>query len=198
MTNPDDIDRWSDRLAGRSAPGVPDEDGAEALRRSIRAADESARAEGAQDRVGLERLTRRLEAEGLLAPAAAPAAHARRLRPWFAAAATVAAIAVGLRLYSPAPDVGSPATGTPGVEKPRGFSGVVKQSVPDVEAAAVRVTAELAALGLQARRAPSDGRVVLEVDVSADQLQAYGDWVAPRGGRAGEPGTYRIILEPVP
>jgi len=196
----DDIERWSEELAGRRTPGVPDVDGTRALRGSIREVDASARASGAQERIGLERVLRRLESEGLLqappdAPGARTAARSRRLRPWLAIAATIAALAVGVRLFLPQPGVEPGPSKPPIVERPRGYAGVIKQSVADPQAEAATATRELSALGLQPRPVPAQGRVILEVDVAEDRLEAYRGWAEPRGGRVGETGIYRIIFE---
>lgn len=196
MASEDDIQRWGDELAGRSVPDGSDPEGTAALRRAVRAEDGLVRDAGAADRVGLERLMRRLESEGLLgAPARAPAARPGSLRPWLAAAATLAAVAIGLRLLPPTGVEPQPPTP---IEKPRGFAGVLKQSVPDPAAAAARALAELTALGLPAREVPGEGRRIVEVDVGADQLDAYRGWAEPRGGRVAGPGRYRIILEAAP
>jgi len=193
----DDIERWSEELAGRRPPGISDVEGTGALRGSIRAQDASARASGAQDRTGLERMLRRLESEGLLqAPADVPnAGRSHRLRPWLALAATVAALAVGVRLFLPQPGVEPGPSNLPAVEKPRGYAGVIRQSVADPQAEAAAATRELSALGLQPRPVPAQGRIILEVDVAEDRLEAYRGWAEPRGGRVGETGLYRIIFE---
>jgi hypothetical protein len=81
------------------------------------------------------------------------------------------------------------------VETARGFAGVVKQAVPDPETAANTVERELRALGLAPQRAPAAGRVIVEVDVTQSHLDAFHEWVTPRGGRATAPGRYRVILE---
>lgn len=198
MASEDDIDRWSEELAGRRAPGAPDTDGTGALRRSIRAEDAVLQSAGAQDRVGLERLLRRLENEGLLGAASAPRpSRSRSFGPWLAAAATVAALAIGIRLL-PTPGVTPQPTPPTPVEKPRGFAGVIKQSVPDPAAAATAATGELVALGLQPRDAAADGRRIVEVDVDAAHLDAFRGWAEPRGGRVNDTGRYRLIFEPGP
>ncbi len=198
MASEDDIDRWSEELAGRRAPGAPDPDGTGALRRSIRAEDAVLQSAGAQDRVGLERLLRRLENEGLLGAASAPRpSRSRSFGPWLAAAATVAALAIGIRLL-PTPGVTPQPTPPTPVEKPRGFAGVIKQSVPDPVAAATVATGELVALGLQPRDVAADGRRIVEVDVDAPHLDAFRGWAEPRGGRVDESGRYRLIFEPGP
>lgn len=197
MAQQEDIDRWSEEIAGRRAPGVPDVDGAEALRGAIRAEDARAAAEGAHDRVGLERLQRRLESEGLLDAARPPAAaHSRRMRPWLAAAATVAALAIGIRLFMPQPGVEPGTANPPGIERPRGFEGVLKQAVPDTEAAASNARQELQALGLDVSQPPAEGRIILEVDVGPEKLDAYRAWAEARGGRVNGAGRYRVIFEP--
>ena len=197
MATDDDIDRWSEELAGRRAPGASDTDGTGALRRSIRAEDAVLQSAGAQDRVGLERLLRRLETEGLLGATAPPTRRSRSFGPWLAAAATVAALAIGIRLLPP-PGVTPQPTPPAPVEKPRGYAGVIKQSVPDPAAAAVAAAGELVALGLQPRDVPADGRRIVEVDVDAAHLDAFRGWAEPRGGRVNDTGRYRLIFEPGP
>jgi hypothetical protein len=197
----DDIDDWSARVAGRGdAAGPPD--GVHELRKAIRRADEDTARTGAGDRVGLARLLRRLENEGLLeraAPVTAPSVSGPRRAPlWLAAVASVALAVVGLKLLMPSiePGPGEPPPPLPPVETSRGFAGVVKQVVPDPEVAAAEVERELAGLGLAPRRAPAAGRVIIELDVTPDRLDAFHGWVTPRGGRATVPGRYRVILEP--
>ena len=200
MTTDHDIDDWSARVAGRGdAAGPPD--GVPELRSAIRRADAETARTGADDRVGLARLLRRLESEGLLertAPAAvAPGSRSKRTPVWLAAAASVTLAVVGLTLLMPSTDPvpGEPPP-LPPVETSRGFAGVVKQAVPDPETAATAVERELGALGLAPQRAPAAGRVIVEVDVTQERLDAFHEWVTPRGGRATAPGRYRVILEP--
>jgi hypothetical protein len=196
----EDIDDWSARVAGRGdAAGPPD--GVPELRSAIRSADAQTARTGADDRVGLARMLQRLEREGLLG-SRAPVAVAKVSRPtrtpvWLAAAASVTLAVVGLALLMPATDPvpGEPPPLSP-VEISRGFAGVVKQVVPDPETAATAVERELTALGLAPRRAPAAGRVIVEVDVPQERLDAFHEWVMPRGGRATAPGRYRVILEP--
>jgi hypothetical protein len=200
VTTDEDIDDWSARVAGRrDAAGPPD--GMPELRSAIRRADAETARTGADDRVGLARLLRRLESEGLLerpaAGAVAPGSRPKRTPVWLAAAASVTLAVVGLTLLMPASDPvpGEPPPPSP-VETSRGFAGVVKQSVPDPETAATAVERELSALGLAPQRAPAEGRVIVEVDVTQEHLDAFHEWVTPRGGRATAPGRYRVILEP--
>jgi hypothetical protein len=196
----EDIDDWSARVAGRGdAAGPPD--GVPELRSAIRSADAQTARTGADDRVGLARMLQRLEREGLLG-SRAPVAVAKGSKPtrtpvWLAAAASVTLAVVGLTLLMPASDPvpGEPPP-LPPVETPRGFAGVLKQVVPDPETAASAVERELTALGLAPRRAPTAGRVIIEVDVAQERLDAFHEWVLPRGGRATAPGRYRVILEP--
>jgi hypothetical protein len=200
VTTDEDIDDWSARVAGRGdAAGLPD--GVPELRSAIRSADAEAARTGADDRVGLARMLRRLEHEGLLerpAPAAVvPGSRPNRAPVWLAAAASVTLVVVGLKLLMPSTDraPGEP-TALPPVETSRGFAGVVKQVVPDPETAATAVERELTALGLAPQRVPAAGRAIVEVDVTQERLDAFHDWVTPRGGRATAPGRYRVILEP--
>jgi hypothetical protein len=120
------------------------------------------------------------------------------MRPWLAAVATVAAFAIGVRLFMPQPGIEPGTPNPPPIEKPRGYSGVLKQAVPDPEAAAASAASDLAVLGFQPRRVPADGRAILEVDVGPDQVEAYRAWAEPRGGRVGEAGLYRVIFETSP
>jgi hypothetical protein len=203
VTTDADIDDWSARVAGRGdAAGPPD--GMPELRSAIRSADVETARISADDRVGLARLLRRLESEGLLERPAPPTAVVRGPTPkrtpvWLAAAASVTLAVVGLTLLMPSTDPvpGEPPP-MPPVETSRGFAGVVKQSVPDPVVAASVVERELTALGLAPRRAPAAGRVIVEVDVAQEHLDAFHEWVTPRGGRATAPGRYRVILEPAP
>lgn len=202
MTTGQDIEGWSERVAGRAAPGGGENDGTGELRAAILAEDRAVAQEGAGDRVGLERLMRRLEAEGLL-HAETRATHASpRWRPLFAAAATLAALAIGVRLLLPAsgpeapPGVSSPIESP--IEVTRGFAGVVKQTVADPKAAAAAATSDLGAMGLAAQEVPAGGRMILEVDVPGPSLDAFRAWAEPRGGRVLTPGRYRIIFEAGP
>lgn len=200
MTTDEDIDDWSARVAGRGdAAGPPD--GVPELRSAIRRADTETARTGADDRVGLARLLRRLESEGLLertGPAAVvPGVRPTRTPVWLAAAASVTLAVIGLTLLWPSTDpVPGESPPLSPVETTRGFAGVVKQVVPDPETAATAVERELSALGLAPQRAPAAGRVIVEVDVAQGQLDAFQEWVTPRGGRATTPGRYRVILEP--
>jgi hypothetical protein len=197
----DDIDDWSARVSGRGDAADPP-DGVPGLRDAIRRTDAEAARTGAADRVGLERLLRRLEGEGLLergaAPGVAPGRKPGRRPAWIAAAASVALAVVGLRLLLPPAglDPVGQSQPPPPVEASRGFAGVLKQTVADPEVAAAEVERELAGLGFAARRAPAAGRVIIEVDVTPERVEAFHEWVAPRGGRAVSPGRYRVILEP--
>jgi hypothetical protein len=198
VTTGQDIDGWSERLAGRGAAGDGGNDGTDELRAAILADERAVAQQGATDRVGLERLMRRLETEGLLEPPARRSTTARRLQPWLAMAATLAALAIGVRLLLPLSGPGAP-TGVPSPgEVTRGFAGVVKQSVPDPRVAADAAAADLHAIGLEAREVPADGRVILEVDVPESSLDAFRTWAEPRGGRVLTPGRYRVIFEPEP
>lgn len=197
MTTEQDIEGWSERLAGRAAPGGGENDGTKELRDAIRAEDRAAVHEGAADRLGLERLMRRLETEGLLGADAAAVRPVRRMRPWLAAAATLAMLAIGVRLLLPVSGPEAPTGAVPG-EVTRGFAGVVKQAVADPRAAGEAATSELQAMGLVARQVPSDGRVILEVEVTESSLEAFRAWAEPRGGRVLTPGRYRIIFEAGP
>jgi hypothetical protein len=193
MQGDEDIDGWADSVAGRRAAGG--DHAAEAVRRAVRAEDAAASATGAQDAVGLARLVRRLETEGLLGSKARPA---RRLsRPWLAlaAAAGVAAIAITVQFAIPGRDAGPQGRAQPPVETSRGFAGAVKLTVADPETEATRVLAELAALGFAPRRVPRADRVIIEVDVSAASLEGFRAWAEPQGARAAAPGTWRVIID---
>jgi hypothetical protein len=210
----DDIGRWSERVAGRGDALDPHAAEGDALRAAVRAEDAVMQRESAADRVGLERVLQRLEREGLLD--SRPAATVQRdssttvgpragwhLPRWAAVAASVAVVAIGVRLLWPTAPVTPPAT-SPGpaipaqVERPRGYAGVIKQTVADPVVEAARASDELKALGFAPRRIDADARRILEVTVTDAQLDAYRQFAEPRGGRVSEPGVYRVIFDPAP
>lgn len=202
---PDDIDRWAQRLAGRSVDGDASAPEIEPLRRAIVADDARAAAEGAADRVGLERLLRRLEAEGLLRPSGAPGI-ARRNR-WFAVAASVVLAMVTLRLLllrtesdgtatpvTPAPTAPAPIAPPVG-PRARGVGTVLLFKAADPEVYATGLVGELRALGLTPAVDERPDRIIIDVEVDDAQLAAFDGWLEQRDRRGVVPGKYRLIID---
>jgi len=170
-----DIERWCLQLAGKSPPSEDAAD-TDTLRNVISATEQSLSDTTAADRVTHARLIQRLENEGLLRPRP----HWQLLA---AAAATVLIVAIGLRVVL-LPDVTD-----------RGIAGSITLIAEQPDATLALASEQLRALGLQPRVVKEDGRLIIEVDVARDQLEAFYAWAQPRGGRPVTPGKYRIFID---
>jgi hypothetical protein len=195
----DDIDDWCERVAGR-ADTLGSRDEASALAQAIRNEDAALLQGDAQHRARLERLLQRLESEGLLESRPVLRKPARGLPSWLAVAASVGVLALGVQLLLPGllPIRDTDPTPASPVETTRGYAGVIKRAVADPEAQAAEAERDLRALGLEPRRVPTQGRVILEFDVADAQIDGFRPWAEARGGRVVSPGRYRVILESSP
>ena len=186
MSEPEDQE-WLDGMAGARAPADA------LLRREVVALRHAiARRDAAMaqpgDDVGRARLLGRLEQEGFLGARTPP--RSRTL--WLAAAATVAFAAIVFQMMQPGGESVSPVTA---VETPRGVAGVVRLLAADPETMAREVTTDLGARGFRVTRSLRQDRVILEVDVLAERVDAFRTWAGPRGARVSEPGRYRVIID---
>lgn len=193
-TDQDDIDRWTDALAGRPSEPLPDHQARNnaALRAAVKADDAAAQAAGAADDIGRARLLKRLEQEGLIesaVPTAAPRNRARQI--WLGAAAAVLVVAIGLRfVMTPDPSSQDPTT------QWRGIAGAVRMSAEHPETSAQQIEIQLRSLGLAPRRLPGADPITIEVEVDTQHLAAFRDWAKPLGARVLAPGIYRVLVEP--
>jgi hypothetical protein len=170
-----DIERWARQLAGKSPPGEVASD-IDTLRTVIGVTDQSLNDSTEADRVSYARLIKRLESEGLLS-------SRPRWQLLAAAAAAVLIAAIGLRVVLP-PDTVN-----------RGVAGSVTIIAEQPDVMLAQVSRQLRALGLQPRTVKEDGRLLIEVDVSQDQLEAFYAWAQARGGQPVTAGTYRIFID---
>lgn len=194
-TDQNDIDRWSDALAGRALPGdpLPDHESRSlaALHAAIKTDDAASQSAGAADDIGRTRLLKRLEQEGLLESGSSNATRrSHAWRPWLGAAAAVFIVAVGLRIALP-PDTTSQDPTT----QVRGITGAIRMTAADPEVTAQLTETELRSLELEPRRLPHADRIVITVEVDADHLEAFHQWARPHGGRVLAPGTYRVLID---
>ncbi|MBL8268960.1 hypothetical protein [Steroidobacter sp.] len=192
--DPDDIDRWTDALAGRPAEPLPDHQARSnaALRAAVKADEAAAQAAGAADDIGRTRLLKRLEQEGLLESTVSTAAPRKRtLQVWLGAAAAVLVAAIGLHFaMTPDPSSQDPAT------QWRGIAGTVRVNAENPDASAQQIETQLRSLELAPRRLPGADPITIEVAVDTQHLAAFRHWAKPLGGRVLAPGIYRVLVEP--
>lgn len=190
MADPD-ADRWLEELAGRSEPADPlERRRTGALRAAIESQISADRAPPGGG-LGLQRLLRKLEAEGLLSKQARLASLGHR-RAWKRAVPALAAallLVLGVLMFRL---IGEP-TKIPEVE--RGVAGAVVMLSSDPPRTADETIRTLQARGFKITRVPRTDRVILQLHVSAAQLAEFASWAQANGGRARQPGTYRILID---
>lgn len=178
-----DTDKWVEALRGRHKPADARERAmTDAVRTSVEREAE-ALPQG-RDEVGLRRLLRRLEGEGLLRPASA------RWMYWAvpALAASVLAVVV-LNVYRPQAPQPAP------VEIQRGVTGAVVVKSPAPEQASAAAFEELWAMRLKPFRIPMEDRVVIQVEVSDEMAEPFAAWFEARGGTFAGAGVYRVVFK---
>jgi hypothetical protein len=168
------------------------EPGLEAVVKAVRTADEAVTAKGAQDQIGLARLMKRLESERLLddTASATRTRTPRNLNRWYAVAAGICVMAFGLQFVWWMPREPT--------EIYRGIAGTVSIAAISPEDEAKIVTRALQAIDLEPKRLPRPDRIVIEVVVDPEHLEAFRAWAEPRGAEVGGPGNYRVLIDKDP
>lgn len=186
-----DLERWARQLAGgkTAADAADASPETQSLRSAILTEDQAVTAAAAADRLARARLMKHLEAKGLFEVPESRSKRGLHWPVWLSAAAAVLIVAVGVRFVS-RQDVEDP-----GVTY-RGLAGSVTIVSAERDVTAAQVMEQLRAIGLEPGRVSDGGRVIIEVDVTAQRLDAFYEWAARRNGRAVTPGVYRVFIDP--
>ncbi|MES2681887.1 MAG: hypothetical protein V4650_00060 [Pseudomonadota bacterium] len=205
-----EIELWARRLAGCEESEDPSEQRRiDALRAAILAEAKADHSVDLND--GLQRLTARLELEGLIEPLLPPTTGmmvgrigesvrssktANSSRYLALASLAGVAVLVGVLLPRNLPERVDP---SPPVERARGFAGAVKLQTADPMQRAKQLAEGLTRLGLKPNLLTDGNRHIVEVDVTEAEVAGFYEWSQVYVGpslRVSQAGTYRLIVEP--